>query len=76
MWASVEAKSLALLATGIDSVFDIGANGVLWWCHWKAARMDRDKWPVGGERLETIGNIAFGSLYDQLSPLNTILHSH
>ena len=64
MWASVEARSLALLATGIDSVFDIGSNGVLWWCHWKAARMDRDKWPVGGERLETIGNIVYGSLYD------------
>ena len=29
--------------------------------------MDRDKWPVGGERLETIGNIVYGSLYDQLS---------
>jgi len=26
--------------------------------------MDRDKWPVGGERLETIGNIVYGSLYD------------
>ena len=30
--------------------------------------MDRDKWPVGGERLETIGNIVYGSLYDQLLP--------
>jgi hypothetical protein len=29
--------------------------------------MDPDKWPVGGERLETIGNIVYGSLYDKLS---------
>jgi hypothetical protein len=37
--------------------------------------MDRDTWPVGGERLETIGNIVYGSLYDEFSLSSTMPHS-
>lgn len=52
--------SLSLLATGIDSVFDIGSNVLLLWLHNKAGKLDSNKWPVGGTRLETIGNIVYG----------------
>ncbi len=54
--------SLSLLATGIDSVFDIGSNVVLFWLHLKADKLDVNKWPVGGARLENIGNIIYGRL--------------
>ena len=46
----------------MDSVFDIGANVILGWFHRKAKRLDHNKWPVGGSRLETIGNITYGLL--------------
>ncbi|KAF9011130.1 CDF-like metal transporter [Cyathus striatus] len=62
MYAAISALSLSLLATGIDSVFDIGSNVLLFWIHRKAAKLDINKWPVGGARLETIGNIVYGSL--------------
>lgn len=63
MYAAISSLSLSLLATGIDSVFDIGSNILLFWLHKKAAALDANKWPVGGSRLETIGNIVYGERY-------------
>lgn len=60
VYAAISSGSLALLATGIDAVFDVGSNVVLFWLHRKAKRLDTNKWPVGGARLETIGNIVYG----------------
>ncbi|KAI1793071.1 CDF-like metal transporter [Ganoderma leucocontextum] len=62
MYAAVSSLSLSLLATGIDSVFDIGSNILLVWINKKADALDMNKWPVGGARLETIGNIVYGFL--------------
>lgn len=61
VYAAVSSLSLSLLATGIDSVFDIGSNVLLLWLHKKANKLDSNKWPVGGTRLETIGNIVYGA---------------
>ena len=61
MYAAISSLSLSLLATGIDSVFDIGSNIMLYWLHRKAGSLDMNKWPVGGSRLETIGNIVYGT---------------
>jgi hypothetical protein len=46
----------------IDSVFDPGSNLVLNWLHRRSKRLDANKWPVGGSRLENVGNIVYGSL--------------
>ncbi|KAL4253625.1 Cation Diffusion Facilitator Transporter [Abortiporus biennis] len=62
LYAAISSLSLSLLATGIDSVFDIGSNIMLYWLHRKADKLDANKWPVGGSRLETIGNIVYGFL--------------
>ncbi|KAG6820670.1 hypothetical protein H0H93_013521 [Arthromyces matolae] len=62
MYAAISSGSLSLLATGIDSVFDIGSNVLLFWLHRKAERLDVNRWPVGGSRLENIGNIVYGFL--------------
>ncbi|KAJ3540237.1 hypothetical protein NMY22_g4385 [Coprinellus aureogranulatus] len=60
LYAAISSGSLSLLATAIDSVFDIGSNILLWWLHRKAVSLDTNKWPVGGARLETIGNVVYG----------------
>ncbi|EAU92304.2 cation diffusion facilitator 1 [Coprinopsis cinerea okayama7 len=60
LYAAISSGSLSLVATAIDSVFDIGSNVLLWWLHRKARRLDFSKWPVGGARLETIGNVIYG----------------
>lgn len=62
VYAAISAASLSLLATGIDSVFDVGSNVLLFWIHRKAASLDVNKWPVGGTRLQTIGNVVYGEL--------------
>ncbi|EKM61576.1 uncharacterized protein PHACADRAFT_248262 [Phanerochaete carnosa HHB-10118-sp] len=62
LYAAISSLSLSLLATGIDSVFDIGSNVLLLWLNRKARKLDANKWPVGGARLETIGNIVYGFL--------------
>ncbi|KAJ2918382.1 hypothetical protein MD484_g2005, partial [Candolleomyces efflorescens] len=62
LYAAISSGSLSLLSTAIDSVFDIGANTLLWWLHRKATTMDLNKWPVGGARIGTIGNVVYGFL--------------
>jgi len=62
LYAAVSSGSLSLLATGIDAVFDIGSNVMLFYVHRKASGLDANKWPVGGTRLQTIGNIVYGAL--------------
>ncbi|KAI0931608.1 hypothetical protein AcW1_001035 [Taiwanofungus camphoratus] len=62
LYGAISSTSLSLIATAIDSVFDFGSNLMLFWVHRKAAQMDVNKWPVGGSRLETIGNIVYGFL--------------
>lgn len=62
LYAAVSSVSLSLIATGIDATFDFGSNIFLYWTHKKAMSMDVNKWPVGGSRLETIGNVVYGSL--------------
>ncbi|KAH9969137.1 hypothetical protein BC827DRAFT_1168043 [Russula dissimulans] len=62
IYAAVSSASLSLLATGIDSIFDVGSNVLLYYVNHKSSRMDVNKWPVGGARLETIGNVVYGFL--------------
>ncbi|KNZ76325.1 Metal tolerance protein 3 [Termitomyces sp. J132] len=67
LYAAISSDSLSLLATGIDSVFDIGSNVLLFWLHRKAEKLDVNRWPVGGARLETIGNVVYGFLMDSVN---------
>jgi divalent metal cation (Fe/Co/Zn/Cd) transporter len=69
VYAAISSLSLSLLATGIDATFDIGSNILLFWLHRKADQLDGNAWPVGGARLETIGNIVYGEFTFSLSKL-------
>ena len=40
---------------------------LLFWLHAKAKRLDVNKWPVGGARLTTIGNIVYGTTASHVS---------
>ncbi|KAG8945936.1 hypothetical protein FRC04_012188 [Tulasnella sp. 424] len=61
IYATATSGSLAILAAGIDSVFDIGANFILGWFHRKSTRLDHNKWPF--QFMEWLTNtIAVGSV--------------
>ncbi|KAI9570122.1 CDF manganese transporter [Boletus coccyginus] len=62
LYAAISSISLSLIATAIDACFDFGSNLFLYLIHRKAEKMDTNKWPVGGARLETIGNIVYGTM--------------
>ncbi|KAF8588346.1 CDF-like metal transporter [Ramaria rubella] len=72
LYAAISSLSLSLLATGIDSIFDIGSNVMLVFLHRKANSLDVNKWPVGGARLETIGNIVYGALMGSVNLVVTV----
>jgi len=74
VYAAVSSASLSLLATGIDSVFDVGSNFLLYYINHKSSRMDVNKWPVGGARLETIGNVIYGTFFWHSPWISLILH--
>ncbi|KAF7337545.1 CDF-like metal transporter [Mycena sanguinolenta] len=76
LYAAISSLSLSLLATGIDAIFDIGSNILLFWLHKKADRLDGNAWPVGGARLETIGNIVYGFLSVFIFFVNLFLTSN
>ena len=64
----MSSASLSLLATSVDAFFDFSSNVVLYWLHRKALSLDTSSWPVGGARLETIGNIVYGTVPRPSSP--------
>src|SRR5882757_7690646 len=74
VYAAVSSASLSLLATGIDSIFDVGSNFLLYYIHYKSSRMDVNKYPVGGARLETIGNVIYGTFFWHNQWISLILH--
>ena len=63
VYAAASSFSLSFFATAVDSVFDPMSNFVLWWLNHVSKRLDTNKWPVGGARLENIGNICYGTIH-------------
>lgn len=56
-----------------STVFYIGSNVMLFWLHLKAEKLDVNKRPVGGARLENIGNIVYSQLAHYHSNLLVLL---
>ncbi|KAF5369345.1 hypothetical protein D9758_002501 [Tetrapyrgos nigripes] len=59
LYAAISSLSLSFFATAADSVFDPGANWLLNYLHKNSRKLDQHKYPVGGARLTTIGNIVY-----------------
>ncbi|KAK7022029.1 hypothetical protein VNI00_017062 [Paramarasmius palmivorus] len=59
LYAAISSLSLSFFATAADSIFDPGANYVLNWLHHRSQRVDPHRYPGGGARLTTIGNIVY-----------------
>ncbi|KAH8831648.1 CDF-like metal transporter [Flagelloscypha sp. PMI_526] len=62
LYAAISSLSLSFFAAALDSVFDPASNFILNYLHQKGQRLDKNKWPVGGNRLETVGNVVYGNL--------------
>ncbi|GAA5882748.1 hypothetical protein JCM3774_003254 [Rhodotorula dairenensis] len=69
LYAALSSLSLSIFGTACDSVFDPLANFVLLWCHKKAANVDYRKYPSGGSKFETIGDIVYSGVMGAVSLL-------
>ncbi|KAK4056374.1 hypothetical protein OIO90_002517 [Microbotryomycetes sp. JL221] len=67
VYAAVSSLSLSFFGTMIDSVFDPAANLMLNYCHRKAEKVDLRKFPSGGSRFETIGEIVYSVMMAAVS---------
>ncbi|KAF7346126.1 Cation diffusion facilitator [Mycena sanguinolenta] len=67
IYAAASSLSLSFFATAIDAVFDPLANAVLYYCHRQALNADPRRFPSGGSRLETIGDIVYASAMGSVS---------
>ncbi|KAJ7645541.1 CDF-like metal transporter [Mycena polygramma] len=67
IYAAVSSLSLSFFATAMDAVFDPLANFVLNYCHRKAVTADLRRFPSGGSRLETIGDVVYCSTMGSVS---------
>ncbi|GAA5974598.1 hypothetical protein JCM11641_007018 [Rhodosporidiobolus odoratus] len=67
LYAAISSLSLSIFGTAIDSVFDPAANFVLLWCHRKATKVDLRKYPSGGSKFETIGDIVYSGVMGAVS---------
>ncbi|KAL7410780.1 hypothetical protein BDY24DRAFT_343675 [Mrakia frigida] len=70
IYAAASSLSLSLFATAADSIFDPFANWILNVAHKKGLTADPLKWPQGGARFETIGNVVYAFL---MGAVNMIL---
>ncbi|KAK0444064.1 CDF-like metal transporter [Armillaria borealis] len=59
LYAAISSLSLSFFVTAADSVSDPLANLLLNLLHRKSKRVDLNKYPGGGARLTTIGNIVY-----------------
>ena len=59
LYAAISSLSLSFFATALDAVFDPCANFALNYAHRYANKVDLRKYPSGGSRFETIGNIIY-----------------
>ncbi|KAJ7729646.1 CDF-like metal transporter [Mycena maculata] len=67
LYAAASSLSLSFFATAIDAVFDPLANLVLHIVHRKAVNADPRRYPSGGSRLETIGDIVYAGAMGSVS---------
>ncbi|KAJ6620815.1 CDF-like metal transporter [Mycena sp. CBHHK59/15] len=67
IYAAISSLSLSFFATAMDAVFDPLANFVLNYCHRKAISADLRRYPSGGSRLETIGDIVYAGAMGSVS---------
>ncbi|GAA5884236.1 hypothetical protein JCM6882_002190 [Rhodosporidiobolus microsporus] len=69
LYAAISSLSLSIFGTAIDSVFDPAANFVLNWCHLRAQKVDHLKYPGGGSKFETIGDIVYSMTMTSVSAI-------
>ncbi|KAL3678818.1 hypothetical protein R1sor_021774 [Riccia sorocarpa] len=61
IYASVQSRSLAIIASTLDSLLDLVAGMVLWFAHFTMQKKNLYKYPIGKLRVQPVGIVVFAA---------------
>lgn len=73
LYAAISSLSLSFFATAIDAICDPAANIVMYYVHRKAQNIDLRRYPSGGAKFETCGEILFTLIMSSASVVLLVL---
>ncbi|GKV29478.1 hypothetical protein SLEP1_g38407 [Rubroshorea leprosula] len=74
IYASVESKSMAVIASTLDSLLDLLSGFILWFTAYAMKKPNHYRYPIGKNRMQPVGIIVFASVMATLG-LQIILES-
>ncbi|KAJ0100576.1 hypothetical protein Patl1_20782 [Pistacia atlantica] len=62
VYASVESRSLAVIASTLDSLLDLLSGFILWFTAYAMKNPNHHKYPIGKNRMQPVGIVVFASV--------------
>ncbi|XP_058072128.1 metal tolerance protein 10-like [Magnolia sinica] len=66
VYASLESRSLAVIASTLDSLLDLLSGFILWFTSYAMQKPNQYRYPVGKKRMQPVGIIVFASVMASL----------
>ncbi|KAG9438998.1 hypothetical protein H6P81_019163 [Aristolochia fimbriata] len=74
VYASIESRSLAVIASTLDSLLDLLSGFILWFTSYAMRKPNQYRFPIGKKRMQPVGIIVFASVMATLG-LQILLES-
>ncbi|KAE9616961.1 hypothetical protein Lal_00035109 [Lupinus albus] len=74
VYASIQCKSLAVIASTLDSLLDLLSGFILWFTSYAMSKPNHYKYPIGKNRMQPVGIVVFASIMATLG-LQILLES-
>ncbi|XVE74273.1 hypothetical protein DITRI_Ditri12bG0003800 [Diplodiscus trichospermus] len=62
IYASVESRSLAVIASTLDSLLDLLSGFILWFTAYSMRKQNQYRYPIGKNRMQPVGIVVFASV--------------
>ncbi|XP_020251886.1 metal tolerance protein 10 isoform X2 [Asparagus officinalis] len=66
VYASIESKSLAVIASTFDSLLDLLSGFILWYTSYFMKKPNQYRYPIGKKRMQPLGIVVFASIMGTL----------
>ncbi|KAF9674475.1 hypothetical protein SADUNF_Sadunf10G0131000 [Salix dunnii] len=62
VYASVESRSMAVIASTLDSLLDLLSGFILWFTDYAMKKQNQHQYPIGKQRMQPVGIVVFASV--------------
>jgi len=76
IFASVKSRSLAIVASTLESLLDLLAGVILLFTRWAMKRENVYKYPIGKLRVQPVGIVVFAAIMATLGNGSSFAHLH